>query len=59
VGDDGRRGLLGRARKILPASLTGGELGRVRVEAEADLAAALLDERRKPIRERDQGRFSP
>jgi hypothetical protein len=33
--------------------------GRVRVEAEADLAAALFDERREPIRKRDQGRFSP
>jgi len=28
-----------------------GELRRIGVEAEADLAAALLDERRKPIRE--------
>ena len=27
-----------------------GELRRIRVEAEADLAAALLDERRQPIR---------
>jgi hypothetical protein len=28
-----------------------GQLGRVGVEAEADLAAALLNERRQPIRE--------
>ncbi len=34
------------------AGLEIGELRRIWVEAEADLAAALLDERRKPIRER-------
>ena len=28
-----------------------GELRRIRVEAEADLAAALFDERREPVRE--------
>lgn len=30
------------------------QLRRVGVEAEADLTAALIDERRKPIRETDQ-----
>ena len=34
----------------VPTGLDGGELRRVGVEAEADLAAALLDERREPIR---------
>jgi hypothetical protein len=28
-----------------------GELGRIGVETQADLAAALLDERRQPVRE--------
>jgi hypothetical protein len=32
-----------------------GQLGRVGVEAEADLAAALLNERREPIGETGQG----
>jgi hypothetical protein len=55
---DGRRGCLGGPRARI-AGLAGPELRRVRIEAEADLAAALFDERRQPIREWDQGRFSP
>jgi hypothetical protein len=35
-----------------------GQLGRVGVEAEADLTAALFDERRKSIGEAGQGRVS-
>jgi hypothetical protein len=45
-GDFGRRALDGRAE------ILSGELRRVGIEAEADLAAALLDERRQPVRER-------
>ncbi len=36
----------------VPTGLNGSELRRVRVEAKADLAAALLDERREPIRKK-------
>jgi hypothetical protein len=45
----GRRVVAGRIGKGLPA-----QLRRVGVEAEADLAAALLDKRRQPIGERRQ-----
>jgi hypothetical protein len=49
LGDSHRRQLARRrlgfgCRRPLP-----GQLGRVGVEAEADLAATLFDERRKPI----------
>jgi hypothetical protein len=36
-----------------------GQSGRVGVEAEADLAAALIDERRQPIGEQRQGISRP
>jgi hypothetical protein len=53
LGDRGGRQLGGgtgiAGRLPLP-----GQLGRIGVEAEADLAATLLDERREPIRERGQ-----
>jgi hypothetical protein len=52
-------GRLGGAGPRAGGGLVGAQLDRIRVEAEADLAAALFDERREPIRERDQGRFSP
>jgi hypothetical protein len=45
----GRRLVAGRIGETLPA-----QLRRVGVEAEADLAAALLYERRQPISERLQ-----
>ena len=60
VGDDRGGGQLGGQRagtgghRPLP-----GQLGRVGVEAEADLAAALLDERRQPIGEQRQGLSRP
>jgi hypothetical protein len=41
---------LGRRRLGIAGSLPG-QGGRVGVEAEADLTAALFDERREPIRE--------
>ncbi len=59
VGRDSRRGTLGGACAPIATGLAGADLGRVRIEAEADLAAALFDERRQPIREWAQGRFSP
>ncbi len=59
AGRDGRRCTLGGACALIAAGLAGAELGRVRIEAEADLAAALVYERRQPIREWAQGRFSP
>ena len=43
-GQLGRRGIAGSG--LRPHS---GQLGRVGVEAEADLTAALIDERRQPI----------
>jgi len=59
VGDDGSRGGLGG----ITAGGYGGrprsaQLGGIGVEAEADLAAALFDERRKPIREAGRQRIS-
>ena len=48
-GDFGRRAL-DRGTEILP-----GQLRRVGIEAEADLAAALVDERRQPVCERSFG----
>ena len=59
LGGDRRSGLLGGPAGDILRSLARAELGRVRVEAETDLAAALFDERREPIRKWDQGRFSP
>ncbi len=49
--DRGRRPLGGTARPGREGLAGPGQLGRVGIEAEADLAAALFDERRKPIRE--------
>jgi hypothetical protein len=55
VGDDRGRGQLGGqrsgtgGRRPLP-----GQLGRIGVEAKADLAAALVYERRQPIRKSRQ-----
>jgi len=48
--DDGRCRLLGRGALGIGRRPDRGQLGRVGVEAEADLAAALFDERRQPIR---------
>jgi hypothetical protein len=45
-------GRLGGRAAGVRLDLRRGELCRVRIEAEADLAAALLYERRQPIRER-------
>jgi len=53
VCDDGRGGPLGDGGVAGDVGrLAVGELRRVGVETEADLAAALFDERREPIRER-------
>jgi hypothetical protein len=49
LGDRDRRQLGRRRLGIARARPLPGQLGRVGVEAEADLAAALLDERRQPI----------
>jgi hypothetical protein len=49
----GRRVIAGLIGKGVPA-----QLRRVGVEAEADLAAALLDKRRQPIGERRRQRVS-
>jgi hypothetical protein len=51
VGGDGGGRAIGRRPGPLPRIEVRGELGGVRVEAEADLAAALFDEPREPIRE--------
>jgi hypothetical protein len=53
VDDRGGRKLGGRCPVARLAPVPG-QLGRVGVEAEADLAAAFLYERRKPIREMGQ-----
>jgi hypothetical protein len=49
LGDRDRRQLSRRRLGFARARPLPGQLGRVRVEAKADLAATLLDERRKPI----------
>jgi hypothetical protein len=49
LGDRDRRQLSRRRLGFAGARPLPGQLGRVGVEAEADLAAALLDERREPI----------
>jgi hypothetical protein len=54
VGDDCRGGLLGRRCRGDGRRPRPGQLGRVGVEAQADLAAALVDERRQPIGEQLQ-----
>ncbi|HEX5713072.1 MAG TPA: hypothetical protein VFX85_07145 [Solirubrobacterales bacterium] len=60
MGDDCRRGQLGGENTGAGGRLPRrGQLGRVGVEAEADLTAALLDERRKSIGERGQGISRP
>jgi hypothetical protein len=52
VGGDGtRRDFARRALDGGPEVLPG-QLRRIGIEAEADLAATLFDERRKPVRER-------
>jgi hypothetical protein len=60
VGDHRSSGKLGRQRpgagRRLPLP---GQPGRIGVEAEADLAAALVYERRKPIGEQRQGISRP
>lgn len=58
VGDRGGCQLGGRGLGVARLRPLPGQLGRVGVEAEADLAAALFDERRKPISERGQGLLS-
>jgi hypothetical protein len=61
VAGDRRGGQLGRRSPGAGTPLTGrrgerpGELGRVGIEAETDLTAALFDERRESIREIGQG----
>jgi hypothetical protein len=52
VGGDGRRGPLGGRTAGRGVARVGVQLRRIGIEAEADLAAALIDERREPIRER-------
>jgi hypothetical protein len=54
VGDRGGCQLGGRRLVVARLRPLPGQLGRVGVEAEADLAAALFDERREPISERRQ-----
>jgi hypothetical protein len=49
LGDRGGCQLSGRSVGIARLRPLPGQLGRVGVEAEADLAAALFDKRRKPI----------
>jgi hypothetical protein len=49
LGDSDRRQLGRRRFGIACARPLSGQLRRIGVEAEADLAAALLDERRQPI----------
>jgi hypothetical protein len=56
--DDRIRRLLGR-RAAGFAGVSRREPRRIRVEAEADLAAALFDERRQPICERRAAQISP
>jgi len=49
VGDRGGRQFSSGGLGVARARPAPGQLGRVGVEAETDLAAALLDERREPI----------
>jgi hypothetical protein len=49
LGDRDGRQLSGRRLRIAGTRPLPGQLGRIGVEAEADLAAALFDERREPI----------
>ena len=58
-GDRARRPARRPAVAAGPSARPPAELRRVGVEAEADLAAALLDERRQPIRERRSGSAQP
>jgi hypothetical protein len=55
LGDRGGCQLSGGRLRIARRLPLPGQLGRVGVEAEADLTAALFDERRKSIGEIDQG----
>jgi hypothetical protein len=54
VEGDGVRRQLGGRPLGLGARIRSGEFPRIRVEAKADLAAALIDERREPICERSR-----
>jgi hypothetical protein len=58
VGDRGGGQLGGRRPGFARRRPHPGQFGRVGVEAEADLAAALLDERREPIGEAGQSVLS-
>jgi hypothetical protein len=51
VGGDGRRRQIGGGARVAGIDRLRGERRGVRIEAEDDLAAALLYERREPIRE--------
>jgi hypothetical protein len=59
VGDDGAGGDLGRCALDGGTQVLAGQLRRVGVEAEADLTAALFDERRQPVCERSSRQLSP
>lgn len=59
IGDRGGRPLGGGRLRVPGPRPVPGQLRRVGVEAEADLAAALFDERREPIREFGQGASRP
>jgi hypothetical protein len=58
LGDRGGCQLSGGRLRIARRLPRPGQLGRVGVEAEADLTAALFDERRESIGEAGQGRVS-
>jgi hypothetical protein len=58
MGGDGIGGELCRGGASTRLSPGPGQLGRVGVEAEADLARALVDERREPIGKRSAQRIS-
>ena len=59
VGGDGTGRQLGRRALDRGPEVGPGQLRRVGVETEADLAAALFDERRQPVREGSSGQLSP
>jgi len=59
VGDDSGGRLLGGGNVRSDRQPRPGQMGGVGVEAEADLAAALFDERRQPIRKARQGISRP